>query len=392
MGCVRPFIEEDIPKVARLHSRIFRTGDSSSPRLQQSYRAYFAQIFLKNPWRDSTMPSLVYEAAGGNIVGFLGVLPRRLSMNGRPVRAAVSSQFIVDPDCRSTLAGLQLLKAFLAGPQDLSMADEANDVSRRLWEGHGGATSLLYSLYWLRLLRPAHFLLSRFGSSMFSAALLRSFTPVCRVIDAISARLPMSPFQQKECGVLGEELDAEALSFYLSEFSRSWSLRPDYNDQSIKWLLNVLVENRTPGNLQKVAVKNRDGQILGWYLYHLTPGGLGEVLQIGAKPGAMIPVLDHLFHHAWSRGATALSGRIEPRYMQQFWQKNSVFQYRGYWMLLHSKRPELLEGVERGDAFLTRLEGEWCMRFSQNAAVAPSTGPMPRGLIGLSFLRQSKTS
>src|SRR5579862_6063959 len=100
MGHVRPFIEEDIPQVADLHRRVFRTGDSSSSHLQESYRSYFEQIFLHNPWCDSTMPSLVYEETNGDIVGFLGVQPRRMSMNGRPVRAAVSSQFIVDPACR----------------------------------------------------------------------------------------------------------------------------------------------------------------------------------------------------------------------------------------------------------------------------------------------------
>ena len=32
-------------------------------------------------------------------------------------------------------------------------------------------------------------------------------------------------------------------------------------------------------------------------------------------------------------------------------------------MLIHSRQPELLDAICRGDAFLTPLEGEWCMRF-----------------------------
>jgi len=36
-----------------------------------------------------------------------------------------------------------------------------------------------------------------------------------------------------------------------------------------------------------------------------------------------------------------------------------------YWTLVHSQKPELLDGIHRGDAFLTRLEGEWCMRFQK---------------------------
>src|ERR1700688_2596654 len=104
MGYVRSFIEEDIPQVADLHSRVFHTGDSSSFQLRQSYRSYFTQIYLHNPWRDPALSSLVYQETNGQIVGFLGVLPRPMSMNGLPIRAVVSSQFIVDPARRSTLA------------------------------------------------------------------------------------------------------------------------------------------------------------------------------------------------------------------------------------------------------------------------------------------------
>jgi hypothetical protein len=31
--------------------------------------------------------------------------------------------------------------------------------------------------------------------------------------------------------------------------------------------------------------------------------------------------------------------------------------------MVHSNKPELLHAIHRGDAFLTRLEGEWWMRF-----------------------------
>jgi len=30
---------------------------------------------------------------------------------------------------------------------------------------------------------------------------------------------------------------------------------------------------------------------------------------------------------------------------------------------VHSKRADLREAIQRGDAFLTRLEGEWWMRL-----------------------------
>jgi hypothetical protein len=371
MGRVRPFSKEDIPEVADLHRRVFHTGASPSLELEQAYRSYFTQIFLRPPRPGRPLSSLVYEESNGKICGFLGVLPRPMSMNGRPVQAAVSSQFIVDPARRSTLAGVQLLKTFLSGPQELSIADEANDASRKLWESCGGTTALLYSLYWLHLLQPSKFILSRF--SKLPAAVKGFLTPLCLLIDAVTARMPQSPFRQSEPGVVGEDLSRDTLFACMEELSQTCSLRPQYDDLSLQWLFDALARDRGHGVVQKIAVRNAARKIVGWYLYHLVPGGMGEVLQIGAEDDSIGTVLDHLFHHAWRQGATALSGRIEPRFMNQFREKNSQFHHRGYWVLVHSNNAELLQAIHGGHAFLTRLEGEWCMRFRLNGDSARTT-------------------
>lgn len=72
----------------------------------------------------------------GRILGFLGVMPRPMLFNGQLIKAAPSSQFIVAPESRSV--GVMLLRAFFEGPQDLSLTDEANSISRKLWEKIGG--------------------------------------------------------------------------------------------------------------------------------------------------------------------------------------------------------------------------------------------------------------
>src|SRR5439155_8853483 len=147
--------------------------------VESAYRTYFTDIFLSHPWYDAALPSLVYEHDDGRVLGFLGVVPRRMWLGDRPVRAAVGSQFIVEPSRRSTLAAVKLLKAFLSGPQDLPIADEANDVSRKLWERLGGAAALLYSMYWLRPLRPSRFVMHRLGRRGVSTAVARASTPFC---------------------------------------------------------------------------------------------------------------------------------------------------------------------------------------------------------------------
>ena len=59
-GTVRRFTHEDIPRVADLHCRVFRVADHSSDELLESYRTYFTQVFMEDPWRDYDAKSLVY--------------------------------------------------------------------------------------------------------------------------------------------------------------------------------------------------------------------------------------------------------------------------------------------------------------------------------------------
>jgi len=363
MESVRPFVEEDIPQVADLHRRVFHTADALSLELQRDYRSYFTRIFLRHPWREmGGIASLVYEDDGGEIAGFLGVVPRLMSVKGRAVRAAVSSQFIVDPARRSTLAAIKLLKTFISGPQDLSIADEANDASRKLLESLGGTAALLYSLYWFRLLQPAQFLLSRVSHPV-PHALSRVLVPLCRVVDAVSVRLPQSPVRRSEPSVTGEDLTAADLLTCLKRLPARCVLRPEYNERSLEWLLGALARERGYGELQKVAVRKQGKEIVGWYIYVVAPNGLGEVLQIGVEGGSIELILDHLFDHALRHGAFALSGRFEPQFVQQFHEKHSMFHHRGHWVLVHSNDPEMLQAIHRGNAFLSRLEGEWIMRF-----------------------------
>jgi hypothetical protein len=47
--------------------------------------------------------------------------------------------------------------------------------------------------------------------------------------------------------------------------------------------------------------------------------------------------------------------------MGDFSEKNCFFACRGGWTVAHSRNPEILEALNRGDAFLSRLDGEWCL-------------------------------
>src|SRR5262249_25986930 len=160
---------------------------------------------LHNPWRDDALPSLVYVNAEGRPVGFIGVIPRPASFDGHPIRIAVATQFMVHPDYRG-VAGVQLLKEFLSGGQDLSLADLAKGAGRRLWERPGGATARLPSLQWtlqfMRVPRP-----------------LRK--PIRRVLGLVWPRWQAPP------GLRRGPLTPRLLEAHLADLLRGVNLKPE---------------------------------------------------------------------------------------------------------------------------------------------------------------------
>jgi hypothetical protein len=355
MEHVRPFVERDIPQVADLYQRVF-PGNAGVPPF--ALRAYMAEVFFHNPWRDQALPSLVYQDNAGKIIGFLGVIPRQMVFNGQPIRMAVSNSFMVEPGRRSTLAAIELLRAFFGGSQDLSMTDGANDISRELWEKLGGTAALLYSLRWTRTLQRC-----RYAAYLFKEKRprLRPFAlvlgPFCRAVDAIQARIPPNRFPQNQPQVIEQDLDAETLLDGLSRWSGGESLQPVYDLSSLTWLLEMAAKKSMYGTLRKKAVCNADRELLGWWLYYLNPGGISQVLQLGAMKHTMHAVLNYLLSDAWRHGSIAISGRFQPRFLQEL-SENYCSLRSGSWMLVHSKDPDLLQAIYRGDAALSPLEGE----------------------------------
>ena len=366
MSAIRPFTKNDIPRVVKLFQNVFFDSGQTAPS-SSNLSAYFEETFFHTPWTEKgaeeEIRSLVYETGDGAIVGFIGIIPRRMLLHGRPILAAVSMHFMVEPGSRSTLAGVQLLKTFFSGPQDLSLTDSAGAVGRKIWEGLGGATAHSYSINWIRLLRPSRYVLRLLARKnrllRLFAGLLR---PLCPIVDAMASRAFQNRSDRPGASLQATDLDQETLLAGITQFPLGYALRPDYDAGSLFWLLSKADQFARPGALRKIALRNADGELVGWYLYELRLDGLGEVLQIVGRKKSFGEVLDHLFYHGWRNGAVALSGRLDPKFAQEFSDKYCFINCGGPWTLTHSKNPEILRAIYQGDLFLTRLEGEWLMR------------------------------
>jgi hypothetical protein len=357
-GAVRPMTEKDLPSVMGLYERVFgwtAHGD------EESVREHLRDVLYRNPWRDLALPSLIYEDESGKIAGCLGVLPRAMLLDGRPILAAVSHTFMVAPGSRSNLAALSLARGFLSGHQEMSIA-EGGTPSRRILERFGGSTTLLLSLRWTRPLRASRYILSLLKRRGLPAAVAWACAPFCSAADALAPLLVGEPVRLPRPRSTGEALGSDELLDCLSRMTVDRSIRPVYDRRSLEWLLALLERRKGRGLLKRVAVRSGAGELLGWYLYYLQEGGISEVVQVGARRGFMDEVLDHLFHDAYQGGALAVSGQLDPAAFQALAARGSIFHHDGAsWFLVHSKNPRVLSSVHRADVFLTRLEGEWCI-------------------------------
>ena len=362
MAGIRAFGPEHVADVARLHRQVFRPQDAETPAVFEACREYLTNVFLRSPLSDPSLPSLVCEDADGRAVGFIGVSSRNVVCASRRLRAAVSSQFIVDPAGPAGLVAVRLEKAFLEGAQDLSITDNANDASRGIWERLGGQTDRWLSLHWTRPLRPARLVLSMARRRPALAPLAAAAAPLASLADAVVTRAHSSHFRQARPSTTSRELETTQLLADEPAFTQSSALRVEHDARGMSWLLERAVRPRAGGRLRKTRIE-KDGRVLGWYVWHLDRQGTADVLQLAATTDSIGEVLDHLFYEAWRDGALAVTGRLEPQFLQALSDRYCLIHRRGPWTLVHARRAELLQPFWTGNASFSRLDGEWSLAF-----------------------------
>jgi hypothetical protein len=281
---------------------------------------------------------------------------------GEPIRCAVTTQFMVDREHRG-LAALELLRRVFSGVQDVSLADAATDAVIPIWERLGGHASLLYSLHWTRPLRPFRHAAASLGSGVTQRAMRLMARPLLNLGDRIATRYSPGPYRQKPPTALAEELTIDSLLEYWPSMRTGYALTPEYDRAILEFVLQQLALKQHRGRLQRILVREPTGSIVGWHLYYSNVGGVGEVVHIAAAPGRYPDVFDHLVHHAWRRGVVALRGRLEPNQASLLSRKHCCLSRDAGWIAVQSKRREVLAAVQRGDASLSRLDGEFWMTF-----------------------------
>lgn len=358
MNKIRQFVPDDISAVCALRRRVFeRTVHSEAGDLER----YYHELFFKNPLVDAGFPSYVAEGPTGSVIGFIGVMQRPMSFRGQSLKMAIGTEFMVDPSHRG-LVGLELMRRHLNGPQDLSFADSANHKARVVWEGLRGETARIYCLDWFLPLQKWRLATAGLIAGRVSRRLQHWLSPVCRVMDRLTE--PATLLNQSEVAPNADDaigVTAEKIARLFPGFSGGRSLVPVYSEPTVAWLIAQLAAKRRFGILRSRLVRDDSGRDIGWFIYFLNRGGVSQVLQIAAARGRAERVMQSLVADAIKEGVKTLTGRMDPVIMSELGAIGSTVKFAPAYALIHSRNPEVLACIHRGDAFLSRLEGEWCV-------------------------------
>lgn len=323
--------------------------------------ASFERLYLNGPLTDHAIPSLVYEGADARVVGFLGSMVHPMLFEQRPVRLATSGALVVAPDARRVAAGALLLRAYLAGPQDLTITDTAGDSTARMWTRLGGAEHHLSSLQWLY---PLHPLRTAVGIGLWRLGRhrwLRFARPVCRPLDAVYARYGARDDGDGADDDAVEPLSARLLTDHLCLGRQRRRLWPDHDRESLDRLFAEIGRSRANGRLVRSLVRDARGQPLGWYILALLPYDVCYVLHLAAAPRHEQRMLSHVLRRARQLDASAVAGRLEPWLVEVLPPRAVMFPRLRF--LYHSRDEAICDAIRSGEALVTGLESDiWMPR------------------------------
>ncbi|MGQ7792892.1 hypothetical protein ACUN0C_10830 [Faunimonas sp. B44] len=358
MSEIRALTADDIPSVARLFQRTFRKSDTPAAGLE----AHLAEIFLHHPWQDPDIVSRVYVGQNG-VSGFIGALPARMEFEGRRVRAAIAGSLMVDAPASDPMAGARLVRTFANGPQDISITETANDLSRGLWDQLRAAVVPAGSLDWLL----------PFRSAAFAAALAAELKPWLRPLG-LPARVLDPPLRALLGGSARPEKNArqsatarapasdEAFAETLIALADSVALRPSWTADIVAWLLRHAERKDRYGHRLCRIVTDARGTTIGAYICYTRPGGIARVLNVLARPGSELAVVACLIRQSKTDGLAGIRGRSDPRLIDALVRHDAIFVHRAS-LIVHSRDAQLLHAAQKGDALLTGIAGETWSRL-----------------------------
>ncbi|MBM83415.1 MAG: hypothetical protein CMJ78_22890 [Planctomycetaceae bacterium] len=353
---IRTLEIDDCPKLKGLHVDVWGLPPKGWSQLVEQYDQLFPRLFLEHPWCDSPIKPLVSDASG-RVNGLVGLMPRPLSFKQQQITMAVTTQFCVARRDRGKMVAVQLMHKALKGSQDLTIADESDGDTARFMMALGAHRIPAFEITWFRPLQPIATIAAfaaRLPKLGWSHPLTRSLSSR---LDRLTGLLNRWPFDVNDSPLSAIPLTPEIVLDRFNAFTSDRTLRPVYNSENIDWIwqrTSCLSENE----MRRNAVVDDNGEVVGWYIYEVAKSGIGQVFQFIAKPESASDVLGQLLADAKSQGLAAITGRVDSLNVPEFASHRGLIHQSTSQFLAHSRNPEILETLQRGDAHLSVVEGE----------------------------------
>jgi hypothetical protein len=359
---IRPFEAEQASEAANLYLGAVRGQKRPAP---QYLIDYFREVYLENPWASPDITSLVYLREG-RVAGFVGVVPRPWTFQGRPIRVAASTLFMMDRGQGGGVGGIKLLRRLFDGPQDLAFSDGTANEASTVFAAAGARVSHLYSFNWIRLMRPfgtAQGLLDRLGGPF---PRLKPFAGlVTGPLDFLASKAPLGMLRRPQCAFTSRPATPEQLLECIAESRGRESLKPVREGPSFQWLLWQAGRGSGHANLRSMTVHSPDGARAGWFVYFAPPGLPAFVLEVSAlRRQHFGEVLSAMFADAWHQKCTAVKGQAIPQHLTTLTEQHCVFRQPDSRVVAHARNPAIMAAFLSGDCGLSRLDGAAWLRFA----------------------------
>jgi ribosomal protein S18 acetylase RimI-like enzyme len=348
---LRSLEPSDIPQIVALRRRVFK---QSSQGTDAALARYYHTLFFENPWHDERYPSFVQEGSAGEILGFVGSIPRPMLLGAERLTAVTATELMVAPDARGGLLGLKLLRRLFDGTQHFTYSDRGNEKARALYEGLGGSAALWYSLYWSTSLDGSQLSFDTALAGGSRNVAVRALRRTSRLLE----RLFSGSTTQNRIATSDEPLTPETIMSVMRRLAGKHTLVPEYDGHSFAWLMQRLSESRKFERVVTAQVIH-DSEAIGFFCYVMRQSSEVDVVQLAALPGREALTFDHLIRHAIGNGGTVLRGRLDRRFAALISERGLPLTLGEPWTLARSGRPEVTAQLLNGNAILSRLDAEW---------------------------------
>ncbi len=350
MNQLRSLEPSDIPQIVALRRRVYTQSAQES---DAALARYYHTLFFENPWHDGRYPCFLQEGSAGEVLGFVGSIPRPMLLGAERLTAVIATELMVAPEARGFI-GLKLLRRLFDGAQHLTYSDRGNDQARALYEGLGGSAALWYSLYWSASLDGSRLSFDTALAGSPRNVAVRTLRRASRLLD----RLSKGSRTQNRISTRDELLTPETVMSLMRRLAGKNTLVPEYEAHSFGWLMQRLAETRKFERVVTAQVIH-EGEAIGFFVYVIRQDREIDVVQLAALPRREGLTFDHLIHHAAAEGGAVLRGRFDRRLAPLISERGLPLTLGQPWTLVRSGRPDVAAQFLTGNAFFSRLDAEW---------------------------------